>query len=286
MATLRPPAHHAGYISLVFVDGGGIKMLWRPSTYGESLFLEIYASLGAAISVESEYGFDYLVSGRRFKEFARHVASLEVFYRCLRCSERFSREQAHLPATSLAKELRLTVELPAALYNNKRFLEVAKQAGRIVHEARIFTPGVERDLWRSEPFQCYLCGNTLLDKGKDNPKYKSIDHLWPLSLGGQSSLENLLPACQGCNNSRGHAVTWAMGPVAAYHLPKTGANFPASWKFALAMFSLTKIAQAERRPLSLKEAARRARPIVPNIDTSERTPFVFFETILELEMAD
>ena len=41
---------------------------------------------------------------------------------------------------------------------------------------------------------CAYCGR--------KPKVLSRDHLIPLSQGGSSNLENIIPCCQNCNNSK------------------------------------------------------------------------------------
>lgn len=44
---------------------------------------------------------------------------------------------------------------------------------------------------------CSLCGQAIAD---------TVDHIIPLSRGGDHSLANLRPACTSCNSSRGARV--------------------------------------------------------------------------------
>ena len=62
--------------------------------------------------------------------------------------------------------------------------------------------------------RCYLCGCPL-DFNDDNSACAyTADHLWPQSFGGDSSEENLLPACRICNDQhKSNFATWAMTSV-------------------------------------------------------------------------
>ena len=58
-------------------------MLWRPATPGEEVFLTLYSVAGKHIdiSVPEPNTLDFLVSESSFREFARLVATLELFHR-------------------------------------------------------------------------------------------------------------------------------------------------------------------------------------------------------------
>ena len=58
----------------------------------------------------------------------------------------------------------------------------------------------ERDGWR-----CHICGKmTLRDKrGTVHPLAPELDHVMPLSLGGQHVLGNVRCACARCNHMKG-----------------------------------------------------------------------------------
>lgn len=49
--------------------------------------------------------------------------------------------------------------------------------------------------------KCHLCGDGIL------PKHFSIDHVIPLSLGGNDDFSNLRPAHRSCNSSKGNRIT-------------------------------------------------------------------------------
>ncbi|MEB3179990.1 MAG: HNH endonuclease [Nostocaceae cyanobacterium] len=48
--------------------------------------------------------------------------------------------------------------------------------------------------------QCWWCRQSLSEE------MLTIDHLYPSSLGGSNSMENLRLACFKCNNSRGNSL--------------------------------------------------------------------------------
>jgi 5-methylcytosine-specific restriction enzyme A len=44
--------------------------------------------------------------------------------------------------------------------------------------------------------RCHYCGALL------SPKELTMDHLVPLSMGGRSTRDNLVPSCKDCNNKK------------------------------------------------------------------------------------
>ena len=105
---------------------------------------------------------------------------------------------------------------------------------------------------------CYMCG-TGLDFGA-TPTHRSYtcEHIWPRAYGGNSIIENLLPACASCNsNKKAHFATWVMPSVQSLMLgwsPKETRlqEIDGSLKFALHYRAAQSIANAE--VCTLKEA--------------------------------
>lgn len=58
--------------------------------------------------------------------------------------------------------------------------------------------------WRKKcaPGRCYYCGRQV------KPSELTMDHLIPLSRGGRSVRENLVPACKECNNKKKYLLPW------------------------------------------------------------------------------
>lgn len=64
------------------------------------------------------------------------------------------------------------------------------------------------EVWQYHGLQCYVCGVVTI-KNANGPERATVDHLWPQSLGGNSSFYNLLPACDGCNSNREDRAAWS-----------------------------------------------------------------------------
>ena len=91
---------------------------------------------------------------------------------------------------------------------NKRTLSNQKRRARVA-EAEIIEP-VQR-LVVAERFDwiCQLCGQSIdpnathrLDDGSYNPEYLHVDHIVPLSKGGDHSYDNCQPSHAWCNWSK------------------------------------------------------------------------------------
>ena len=56
--------------------------------------------------------------------------------------------------------------------------------------------------WKQQvgPGVCYHCGNKFLKT------QLTMDHLIPVSRGGKSSKNNVVPSCKPCNQTRGHKL--------------------------------------------------------------------------------
>ncbi|MET3805500.1 hypothetical protein ABIB25_002504 [Nakamurella sp. UYEF19] len=56
------------------------------------------------------------------------------------------------------------------------------------------------------------------------PDVIEIDHIWPVSLGGRTTLVNCVSACQSCNRTKGSRTDWV--PVPLDEMPATGEPLP------------------------------------------------------------
>lgn len=188
-------------------------MLWKPSTAGEELFLSLYAGLGEPIEVSGGRGMelDFLVSQKDFAYSVRVVATLEVFMRIIRRARLFFLNQGHNSAQMLGPLLRRELDLPPRFTDDKKFCELAKRVGQIAEQKRR-DKNIESAAMGRGRLHCYLCGHELATKGRPGKKL-SIEHVWPISLGGETVEANLLPACGPCNSHRKHTVSWATGPL-------------------------------------------------------------------------
>lgn len=51
--------------------------------------------------------------------------------------------------------------------------------------------------------RCSLCGDPVELGDETSPRYATIDHIVPLSKGGDDSIANLALACLSCNQKKG-----------------------------------------------------------------------------------
>ncbi len=71
---------------------------------------------------------------------------------------------------------------------------------------------------------CYCCGDTLWSPDFETPlRDISLDHVWPRTLGGVSTAENLLPICPPCNGAKEDRASWSVfGAVFDHALSERG----------------------------------------------------------------
>lgn len=64
-------------------------------------------------------------------------------------------------------------------------------------------------IYEAAGWACGLCGSpTRPDEHHNHPRYPTLDHIQPRSLGGGDEPENLRLACRQCNIQRGANVDW------------------------------------------------------------------------------
>lgn len=116
---------------------------------------------------------------------------------------------------------------------------------------------------------CYLCGTDLDYVNAGSPVYFTLDHVWPQAYGGDSDYDNLLQACQSCNNRKGDAASWStfriQALVAGYQMSSDEvAGLPKDMRFAVLIRAATDTATSGG--ISLKEAfVRLGRPTAPAV---------------------
>ncbi len=78
---------------------------------------------------------------------------------------------------------------------DQEFIKAEKERARKLRKTR---------WWRRKCAQgrCYYCGK------KVKPSELTMDHVIPLSRGGRSVRENLVPACKECNTKKKYLAPW------------------------------------------------------------------------------
>lgn len=66
--------------------------------------------------------------------------------------------------------------------------------------------------------ECYCCGDDIWTAlSKESRKNIPLDHVWPRTLGGASTPENLLPICHACNQAKEDRASWSVYGVVYDH---------------------------------------------------------------------
>jgi hypothetical protein len=223
----------------------------------------------------------FLYSESLFLEFSRLHASLEIFVRALRGAAFSLQQMGHLEPMPFGKHLARQDFVSSDLVTDRRFCESLKLAARVSADARPPSSALARRI-REEMGRCYMCGRQLTQKGDDVDR-ATVEHLWPLSLGGSSVEDNLIPACRKCNAGRENSVTWAWGPVSGTDYKNDGGIHPAMpLRISLAMVRLMDEAAGRNRRgglLTLKEAAIAAAPLFPTIGIGDARHRTYFELL-------
>jgi hypothetical protein len=260
--------------------------IWKPATYGEELFLTLHAGLCANMQISSPTSpnMDFLVSPVDFCNFTSLSATSEVFLRCVRTTADLYRREPSAQSARFAQTTRRELDLPLRLLENQKLGELLKHVGRVVVE-RHRDKSLEASATRQEPDRCYLCDAQLTNAGTS---MRTIEHVWPISLGGETVEQNLVLACQDCNSKRGNMMTWAHGPVhSTYYTHSSGnpKNPPGDLRLSLALARLLLAAaptRTRRSALTLKEAIKAIRPAVPRLAFEADRPYVYFELLQQV----
>ncbi len=221
---------------------------WRPSSAGERLLFLLlrhhreWPVLNAALHQAN------LNLGRRYdglSDFFIGASLMSLLQRIIRTAGDV-REQVDLPRDRLIEALRKRVvsetsvsgldyggDLDALFDEALRCAEKAARTspigGSLASQVSApFLPG---------PLRCYSCDRLLGVPEGDRTLEVTFDHIWPASLGGDTSPENLLPACQDCNETKTHVAIWQMAWIQLEVYSSTsesaGKSVPKAIKMAL-----------------------------------------------------
>ncbi|TET56939.1 MAG: HNH endonuclease [Promethearchaeota archaeon] len=77
-------------------------------------------------------------------------------------------------------------------------MKITSDLGEKLHEAR------KIKIWEKTQGKCYYCGKILminLNDGKNHAAW-TMDHVTPKTKGGTNTLDNLVPCCSECNQTK------------------------------------------------------------------------------------
>lgn len=112
------------------------------------------------------------------------VLERRIRYR-MRFSDERSEVEARDDASEFDEEQRAWAQL--ALADRKMLLNLRRADGDM-------TPALWKRLVFAYDFRCAYCGRV---------RRLVVEHMTPVSRGGRTDLDNIAPACNGCNRSKG-----------------------------------------------------------------------------------
>lgn len=255
---------------------------WDPETPGERLFLALYDLVREDVP-DLFVGRDWFVSVNGLSEFLRLTAAMELTHRCLNAVGEHLQVSPSAPVSAILQLLRSSVEMYGHGPTTLRIAELTLQAGLAALEKH-FTPH-RIDKIHRESSRCCWCGKAVSRKqGTAEGSIATIEHLWPVFLGGSSSQANAAVACDSCNGARQHAFSWAWFAVQGFNekLDKNQ-NLPRNVRLALALHRLMRVAsgrtRVSRTAVSLKTAAQMLKVVEPKVQLEQDRRYTFFELI-------
>ena len=103
--------------------------------------------------------------------------------------------------------------------------------------------------------RCYCCGDTLWSPNFETPlRDISLDHVWPRTMGGVSTADNLLPICGTCNGAKEDRASWGAYGVVFDHALLERGSLDDERLLGLALNRRAAGALAVAEHLTLKEA--------------------------------
>ncbi len=194
---------------------------FKPTTAGEHLFQLLLRELVDEDSYRQLSTAAVLDIGGRAEELSDYmlgVTTLNFLARLIKKAERVlaiddstlhhgAMIQYLLETVGLAKrgndlhDRIVRMALDAAKNSKRPIKDSAKKA---VRQGRVEAP-------------CYLCGTMCTHGGADTQAIR-YEHIWPASYGGNSTPENLLPACEKCNEKKEDMLLWHTGALFSFVL--------------------------------------------------------------------
>jgi hypothetical protein len=261
----------------------------RPVTAGERLYLlirdEILDLTGSQSIRWANIGtlVDDVSGGPGLAEYIKGATAVHATRRALRFWES---EREHLPDESqhvrkVAMFVRREIFPSIGEQLSQRTARAVIAAERQSH--RPISPNCRASvIQKNRRPECYLCGLSL-DRmavaGASNAL--TLEHLWPASMGGDSVEENLLPACNRCQNLTKDAVSWEWLNIHNLVLPvypSAHALESVSQRVRYAKHYFDALKSIETGQMTLKEAFLRLGPMKsPMTHIRTGLPVTFFD---------
>lgn len=143
--------------------------------------------------------------------------------------------------------------------------------------------GLKKRVLQNNPKSCYSCGRLFGSIWEDGPEPDGLiataDHIWPRALGGDTIEENLLPACQSCNGTKGHIASWQMSwlqPVVFADIDEANGLKSLTRDIKMALHVRAAMAYAQQSGSTLKDAMLAIGPREPPVRIDPDQGYDFF----------
>lgn len=193
-----------------------------PSTNGEILYKYIQERVFSVNQPSELERLSVLQVGGRSREHAEYFfgyACASIFSRLIKKTEKTLDEGRPSPEKTVSRYVEETLEI-VTLAQDRTSSRMAALAISAVESSHRSIPSSVIKAVNGERMRqsCYICGN-YLQKGTDDPTIcLEYEHIWPSSYGGDSTAENILPACQRCNKAKGDMILWHTAHIGAFFL--------------------------------------------------------------------
>jgi 5-methylcytosine-specific restriction endonuclease McrA len=236
---------------------------FKAQTAGERLFQFILKEFYGAKSLSEIKSLTMLGIGERMEMFSDYflgTGALNLLSRCIKKAERIKK----LIENDLIHQSEMTKYIQQSLGIAQHGDSVVEQFASLSLQAaadskRRITESVKDRISEGKAeLSCYICG-WHAPRRSDKPGIAiQFEHLWPSSLGGNSCFENLLPACNTCNQEKGAMILWHTAHVSSFVLkpnPSTNELTAISRREKIAQHMRTIIDHACVNKLDIRSAA-------------------------------
>lgn len=229
----------------------------------------------------------WVVSVAGLNELSRLAVAMELTHRCLAVAVDMADTLGEVAPLTIMHRLRFLV----GVQQNHVLQQLAQEtrlAALASLGAAVPSSTVRTQLYSSWGPNCCWCGRTTSNKkGTSAGMTTTVEHLWPMYLGGTSDMANLAVACDACNNFRKHGYTWAWFATQSFcDMPDANTSVKKEWQLSLALHRLMKAAGGKSvahgpAPTTLKVAALALGSAIPKIafPQGERNRYTYFETL-------
>jgi hypothetical protein len=194
----------------------GLESPWVASSFGEMLLfllLRYHRELPLLADSIGELGVSLCGRGEDFADFYLGSAVMNIHMRLVKLAVDIREERERLDDQIALFRVRAAsrFELSHLTYGADLddLARVAVRCAEMSARSNV-PPSMTHAAAAETAGRCYSCGLYFTDQDDGRPLVRTGDHVWPASLGGDTTLANMLPACDRCNQAKQHMAVWQM----------------------------------------------------------------------------